>query len=116
MKKKARLHLATYISKRTKSIIKSESFDELDELVNYLQLKPDLKIEIAGHTDSEGSDDSNMTLSQNRANAVKTYLTEKGINAARLKAKGYGESRPIADNESISGRALNRRTEIHIME
>ena len=99
-----------------KSVIKPDSYSELDELVNYLELKPDLRIEIAGHTDSEGSDESNLVLSQDRAEAVKTYLTNKGINTSRLTAKGYGEKKPIADNDSVTGRALNRRTEIHILE
>ncbi|MFT5823612.1 MAG: outer membrane protein OmpA-like peptidoglycan-associated protein [Crocinitomix sp.] len=99
-----------------KSVIKKASFDELDELVNYLKLKPELKIEIGGHTDNEGSEASNLTLSDARAKAVKKYLISKGIKADRMVAKGYGEANPIAENDSENGRALNRRTEIQILE
>jgi len=98
-----------------KSTILPNSYKELDELVNYLKLKPHLKIEIAGHTDSEGADDQNLVLSQARADAVKKYLVSKGIGADRMVAKGYGESKPIAENESVNGRALNRRTEILVI-
>lgn len=99
-----------------KAVILKESYPELDELVKYLKLKPQLKIEIAGHTDSQGADDQNLILSQQRADAVKKYLIGKGITADRLHAKGYGESKPIAENETEAGRALNRRTEINILE
>lgn len=105
------LHFAT-----NKAVIQSSSYQELDELVEYLKNKPHLKIEIAGHTDSDGDKNANMKLSQNRADAVKNYLIKKGISADRLIAKGYGESSPIADNSSESGKALNRRTEIHILD
>ena len=98
------------------STIKPGSFKILDELVEYLKLKPDLNIEIGGHTDSDGSADSNLTLSQNRAEAVKQYLIKKGISSSRLIAKGYGETQPIAENETAAGKALNRRTEINILE
>jgi outer membrane protein OmpA-like peptidoglycan-associated protein len=99
-----------------KAIILKESYNELDELVNYLKLKTHLKIEIAGHTDSDGAVDQNLILSQKRAEAVKNYLVNKGINANRMVAKGYGESKPIAENETLAGKALNRRTEINVIE
>lgn len=99
-----------------KSVIKQDSYAILDELVEFLQLKPNLKIEIGGHTDSDGSDTSNLKLSQDRAEAVKKYLTQNGIKENRLLAKGYGESKPIAENETASGKALNRRTEVTIIE
>ncbi len=98
-----------------KSIIKTSSYSELDELVKYLELKPDLKIEVAGYTDSDGSDQSNLNLSQDRSDAVKKYLISKGIDASRIISKGYGETNPVADNNSASGKGLNRRTEIHIL-
>ena len=99
-----------------KAIILKESYHELDELVNYMRLKPHLKIEIAGHTDSDGAEDQNLILSQKIAEAVKNYLVSKGINANRMIAKGYGESKPIAENETAAGKALNRRTEILVLE
>lgn len=99
-----------------KSVIKQDSYEELDELVDYLKRKPELKIEIAGHTDNDGSEAANMVLSQDRADAVKRYLIGKGVSESRLTAKGYGEKKPIADNDSVTGRALNRRTEIHVLE
>jgi outer membrane protein OmpA-like peptidoglycan-associated protein len=104
------LHFAT-----NKSIIQSSSYDELNELVEFLKLKPSQKIIIEGHTDSDGNEASNLRLSQNRANAVKEYLISKGISASRLVAKGFGESKPIADNSTSQGKAHNRRTEIQIL-
>lgn len=99
-----------------KSTIKPSSFNELDELVKYLNLKPDLRIEVGGHTDNNGSDESNLVLSQKRAEAVRNYLVKNGIKMERIVAKGYGEEKPIAENNTDAGRALNRRTEINIIE
>lgn len=99
-----------------KSVILQDSYKQLDELVDYLKLKPNLKIEIGGHTDSDGSDEQNLKLSQDRAEAVRLYLIKKGIAASRMVAKGYGESKPIAENQTSAGKALNRRTEINILE
>jgi outer membrane protein OmpA-like peptidoglycan-associated protein len=96
------------------TILKS-SYKELAELVEYLTLKPNLKIEIAGHTDSDGEESSNLELSIKRALAIKNYLIKKGIKANRLFHKGYGESMPVADNSTKSGKAKNRRTEIRVL-
>lgn len=93
--------------------IKSESFPELKRLGNFVQ-QYDLVIEIAGHTDNVGSDDSNQLLSENRANAVRDYLVGIGCNPDNITAKGYGETQPVADNESDAGRAQNRRVEIRV--
>lgn len=98
-----------------KSTLKSSSYAELNELVNLLKLKPEINIEIAGHTDNVGSNDSNQTLSENRANTVMKYLSDHGIDSDRLQAKGYGSSYPVADNSTETGRKQNRRTEIHIL-
>lgn len=98
-----------------KSVIRSESFKELEVLAEQLKLKPKLRIELAGHTDDQGSEEYNLTLSQNRAKAVKTYLTKKGISAARIETVGYGESKPLKSNSNPEGRARNRRTEIRIL-
>lgn len=83
----------------------------LDEALKILQRHPDLEVEIAGHTDSTGSEDYNQGLSERRANAVMDYLVGKGANASNLIAKGYGESQPVADNGSKAGRSQNRRVE-----
>ncbi len=71
-----------------------------------------LKLEVQGHTDNVGNDASNQTLSEARAKAVMTWLTQHGVAADRLTAKGYGKTKPVADNGSDEGRAKNRRVEI----
>lgn len=95
--------------------LKSTSQIELDRLVKLLNRFSNIKIEIGGHTDNVGSESANQTLSKNRAKEVMDYLISKGIAAARLSYKGYGESKPIASNETVAGRALNRRTEFKII-
>ena len=95
-------------------ILKS-SYAELNELLDYLKLKKNISIEIGGHTDSDGEELDNQSLSQKRADAVKTYLIGKGIAAKRIKAVGYGELNPVADNTSTTGKAKNRRTEVRIL-
>ena len=98
-----------------KAIILPESFGLLDEVSDILRSNPTLSILIEGHTDSIGSDTSNLILSQNRANAVMQYLTQHGVGSDKLKATGYGKSRPIADNSTANGRAKNRRVEFTII-
>lgn len=97
------------------STLLKESFVELNTLVGLLNENPKLRVEIGGHTDNVGNAEYNMNLSQHRADAVKNYLVEKGIEANRLQSKGYGFSKPIADNDSEQNRAKNRRTEIKII-
>jgi OOP family OmpA-OmpF porin len=80
--------------------------------VDVLNKDPELKIEIQGHTDNTGTRRYNQTLSEKRARAVMEYITNKGIDEDRLSAVGYGPDRPIADNSTAEGRALNRRTQI----
>jgi len=98
-----------------KSTIRSSSYDELDELVEFLKLKDQVKIEIGGHTDNVGEENDNLQLSTDRAKSVKEYLIKKGVSSARLVAKGYGETSPIANNSSENGRSINRRTEVKII-
>jgi outer membrane protein OmpA-like peptidoglycan-associated protein len=95
--------------------LKPESVAELNKMVQLLTDNPGLRIEIGGHTDNAGIAKNNLTLSNNRAKAVVQYLTSKGIAATRLAAKGYGASRPIADNKTDAGRAQNRRTEMKVL-
>ncbi len=97
-----------------KSILRSESNAELDRLVKLMKDVPNLKVEISGHTDNTGSAKLNEQLSQDRAEAVVSYLTKKGIAASRMTAKGYGPNAPIASNATADGRQQNRRTEFEI--
>jgi outer membrane protein OmpA-like peptidoglycan-associated protein/tetratricopeptide (TPR) repeat protein len=94
--------------------LKSESEIELDKIVELLKQNPGLKIEISGHTDNVGTPADNLTLSNNRAKAVVNYLISKGIAAQRLTFKGYGETQPVADNDTEEGRSKNRRTEMKV--
>ncbi len=98
-----------------KAILTKTSFGELNELVEFMKLKEEIKIELAGHTDNVGDEEPNMKLSQARADAVRTYLISKGVNGSRIVAKGYGESSPEASNETSVGRQSNRRTEVRIL-
>lgn len=98
-----------------KSTLRKESFASLDELAEIMKLKPRLIIEIAGHTDNVGSPESNLILSNDRANAVRDYLIRHGIDEKRVMAKGYGETQPVASNDTENGRQENRRTEVRII-
>lgn len=99
-----------------KSTIKAESLVELDRVYELLKVYPNLVIRINGHTDNVGDDAYNQSLSEQRAQAVATYLLNYGISTDRVSAKGFGETKPIASNEvEAGGRALNRRTEIEIL-
>lgn len=93
-----------------------ESHAELNRLYNVLQTNKRIKIEIGGHTDAVGSDANNMTLSNNRANAVMQYLVNKGIAKERLSAKGFGETKFISTNDTEEGKQLNRRVEFVILD
>lgn len=92
----------------------SSSREALNGIAASLRSQSDLSIEIAGHTDSLGSDALNMDLSQRRADSVRSYLIEQGVAAEQLTAKGYGPHQPVADNATASGRAMNRRVEFRI--
>ena len=99
-----------------KATLKPESYPSLDRVVKFMQDNPDIKVEIAGHTDNIGSDAVNLKLSRARAAAVVDYLVSKGINPSRLVAKGYGESQPVTSNDTDEGRAQNRRVEFKILK
>ena len=98
-----------------KAVIRSSSFASLDELAELLINKPSWKLRISGHTDNVGNDQSNMTLSKNRAQAVEKYLKGKGVAASQILAEWYGETRPIADNKTAEGRQQNRRVEMEVV-
>ncbi|MBU6281680.1 OmpA family protein, partial [bacterium] len=84
----------------------------LDEAAEILKANPDVNVEVRGFTDSRGSDAYNMRLSERRAQTVKNYLVSRGVSPSRLTTRGYGESDPVATNETDSGRAQNRRVEL----
>lgn len=98
-----------------KSTLKQSSYQELNELVEAMKAKPNMKIEIAGHTDDVGEEEANKLLSEQRAISVKKYLESKGIENSRILAVGYGETQPIAENSTPEGRAKNRRTEVRVI-
>lgn len=95
-----------------KATLRPEAAAILDKTADSLQHWSSANIEVAGHTDNRGSDDYNMKLSEQRAEAVRNYLISKGIAAERLIAKGYGETKPVADNDTDEGRFKNRRVEL----
>lgn len=97
-----------------KAVLLGRSFKTLTNLATLLKQNSDLGMDIEGHTDNVGTDAANLKLSQARANAVLKYLKSKGVPASRIMAKGYGESLPIADNNTVEGRALNRRVELKL--
>lgn len=88
----------------------------LDGVARKLVARPELRVEIGGHTDSRGSDTYNQSLAEQRAQSVQAYLTEQGVGADRLSAVGYGESQPLADNETDEGQERNRRVELKVLE
>ena len=102
--------------KTAKYNIEEKYFQELDNLKSLLVNENEIKIEIAGHTDNNGSELANQLLSENRAKSVKSYLVKNGIDKLRINCVGYGEKQPIADNNSKQGREKNRRIEIRILK
>lgn len=95
-----------------KATLREDAHPILDQAAEGLKEWGDVKVEVAGYTDSKGKDKYNLKLSQRRAEAVRAYLISKGIAADRLSAKGFGETRPVADNKTAEGRFKNRRVEL----
>ncbi len=94
------------------SVLKTSSYSVLDEIAREMKKFPSMSFNLNGHSSAEGTDQRNMTLSVDRATAVKSYLVAAGINANNLITKGFGESMPLTSNDTESGRQLNRRVEI----
>ncbi|KPQ25816.1 MAG: putative outer membrane protein [Halomonas sp. HL-48] len=94
------------------SELTSEARSALNEVANVLSEYADTRVNIAGHTDSTGEEDYNQRLSERRAQSVGSYLGQNGVSSARLNTRGYGESQPVASNDSEDGRSQNRRVEI----
>lgn len=104
------LNLALEVQFETNSAtIKPDSTGDLDAFAQFMKDVPSVKGELQGHTDSVGKDAYNLSLSQRRAESVKAYIVAKGVAAARIDAKGYGETKPVADNATVEGKAANRR-------
>ncbi len=96
--------------------LRPESFVELDRVVKLLNENPAMEIEMSAHTDSRGSDEYNFNLSYNRAKSVMDYIISKGISQSRITSHGYGETKPVATNDTDEGRQLNRRVEFTILK
>jgi outer membrane protein OmpA-like peptidoglycan-associated protein len=94
------------------AVLSAESRNILDHVADVLKKNPHLNFEVAGHTDSTGSYQANVNLSQQRANSVRDYLVSKGVAADRLTAQGYGPDKPVASNDTRQGRRMNRRVEL----
>ena len=95
--------------------INTASQTTLNKLTNVFKEYPDTNILVVGHTDSQGAEDYNMTLSKNRAYAVTNYLSQNGISSGRLTTNWFGESQPMHDNATAEGRAKNRRVNVAIL-
>jgi OOP family OmpA-OmpF porin len=95
-----------------KSALKPDGKKKVDVAVQTMKDEPSLKVSVEGHTDSIGSDAYNQKLSERRAQVVKDYMVSQGVSSSRITARGYGKTKPIADNKTAEGRAENRRVEI----
>ena len=98
-----------------KATIRPEAYPILEHAYDVLKENPSVKVEIQGHTDSDASDAYNLKLSQKRAETVKEYLAKKGIEAGRMSTVGFGETKPISDNTTPTGKAKNRRIEFKVL-
>ena len=98
-----------------KAVLKAESSKILTDIADILTRYPYYNLKIDGHTDSQGKDESNLVLSEKRAQACADFLTAKGVLKTRFMAKGYGETKPVADNKTAAGRTQNRRVEFELV-
>ena len=98
-----------------KASVKAESYYIIDEIVDVMMSMPNLKLEIQGHTDNVGTIDYNQNLSERRARSVYVEIVRRGIEPNRLRFRGFGMSRPKVNNDTEQNRAINRRTEFHIL-
>ena len=114
--KKLNQYAKTILFDTGKATIKFQSAEVLNQIINVLKKYPNSRFRIEGHTDSTGKKAKNMILSQNRADAVKVYLIQGGIDAGRLESQGFGPEKPIASNKNKKGRELNRRVEINLIK
>jgi outer membrane protein OmpA-like peptidoglycan-associated protein len=110
------INLKSVLFERSKPILLASSYDELDMVIDFMKQNPKVEILLSGHTDNQGRHDVNMKLSRERVAKVKDYLVSKGISGNRITGKGFGGSKPIADNDADETRALNRRVEFTIVK
>jgi outer membrane protein OmpA-like peptidoglycan-associated protein len=96
------------------SDLSSDAKSRLDRVAAALRKYPESSVAVGGYTDATGPDAFNLDLAQRRAKAVRSYLVERGVDAERIAAAGYGEAAPVADNQTLGGRRLNRRVEIEL--
>lgn len=108
--------LENLIFERGRSRISSSSFEELDKLVSWLNERPNMIIQLEGHTDFEGNANANIDLSQERVGAVKKYLSSKGIKKARVQTKAFGGSQPLTMERTDEGKRKNRRVEVRVIK
>ncbi|MCK5537680.1 MAG: OmpA family protein, partial [Bacteroidales bacterium] len=109
------LKLEKILFESNSSLLLSNSFKELNSIVQFLDANSTYKIEISGYTDNVGDNSHNQKLSENRAQSIVDYLINSGIEDERLVAMGYGELFPVASNKTVSGRKLNRRVEVKLL-
>jgi len=95
-------------------VIKTESYVKLDNVVAIMKANPMFKLQLDGHTDSDGDDAYNMELSKKRALAARKYLIDNGISSTRISAYGFGETKPLSDNTTVEGKKQNRRVEFNL--
>lgn len=115
LEKGAKVNLQNLFFDVSKADLRPESFPELDRVVGMMKKYTQVRIGVSGHTDNTGNPEANLALSKQRAEAVKTYLTGKGIAQARVQTQGFGSTRPVADNATEAGKQMNRRTEVSIL-
>ncbi|HRE67205.1 MAG TPA: OmpA family protein [Cyclobacteriaceae bacterium] len=112
----ASVNLKSVLFELGTTVLLDESYSELNVVVDFLNANPRVEIELEGHTDNRGDRVKNLLLSQQRVDKIKAYLVSKGINAKRIRGKGYGGSKPVATNDSEEARKLNRRVEFRILK
>jgi outer membrane protein OmpA-like peptidoglycan-associated protein len=96
--------------------IRSESFEELDRLAEWIKARPQIMVQLEGHTDFEGNASANLKLSQDRVEAVKEYLGKKGVNKSQVLTKAFGGTEPLSQDRSAEAKAANRRVEVRILD
>ncbi len=116
VQKQLNVYAKTILFDTGKATIKAESTSTLVDIIQILNEYPNAKFTVEGHTDSVGRESTNQRLSESRALSVKDFLVDKGVEEFRLSAVGYGETRPIATNTTVTGRAQNRRVEINLVK